>query len=89
SLFIANLMAIPLSPSEVTVGAVVGVAVAYKVLYVKSIFVIVAFWVIIPLVAFLFTFVVVKIIRMFPNRKLSNKGTVILSLVLILSGFLE
>ncbi|MCW4642771.1 inorganic phosphate transporter [Bacillus safensis] len=89
SLFIANLIAIPLSTSEVTVGAVVGVAVAYKVLFVKSILVIVAFWVIIPLFAFLFTFAVVKIIRMFPKRKLSKKGTAILSVILILSGFLE
>lgn len=89
SLFIANLMAIPLSTSEVTVGAVVGVAVAYKVLYVKSILVIVSFWVIIPIVAFLFTFIVVKIIRMFPKRTFSKKGTLILSIILIISGFLE
>ncbi|MEH7809672.1 inorganic phosphate transporter, partial [Bacillus safensis] len=61
----------------------------YKVLFVKSILVIVAFWIIIPLFAFLFTFAVVKIIRMFPKRKLSKKGTAILSVVLILSGFLE
>ena len=32
SLFLANLLGIPLSTSEVTVGAVVGVGIAYKVL---------------------------------------------------------
>ena len=36
SLFLANVIGIPLSTSEVTVGAVVGVGVAYQVLYVKS-----------------------------------------------------
>ncbi|CAM5272539.1 hypothetical protein BSAF29S_05158 [Bacillus safensis subsp. safensis] len=74
SLLVANLMAIPLSTSEVTVGAVVGVAVAYKVLFVKSILVIVAFWIIIPLFAFLFTFAVVKIIRMSLNGSCIKKA---------------
>ncbi len=40
ALFLANLLGIPLSTSEVTVGAVVGVGIAYRVLYVKSLLVI-------------------------------------------------
>lgn len=52
SLFLANVIGIPLSTSEVTVGAVVGVGVAYQVLYVKSLITIMSFWVIVPVVAF-------------------------------------
>uniref|UniRef100_UPI00201C272E inorganic phosphate transporter n=1 Tax=Bacillus velezensis TaxID=492670 RepID=UPI00201C272E len=40
SLFSANLLGIPLSTSEVTVGTVVGVGIAYKVLFVSSLLVI-------------------------------------------------
>jgi len=52
TLFMANLLGIPLSTSEVTVGAVVGVGVAYQTLFVSNVLVIVSFWVIIPVIAF-------------------------------------
>ena len=45
TLFIANLMGIPLSTSEVTVGSVVGVGIALRELMVWKLFVIVMFWV--------------------------------------------
>ncbi|MGE6631336.1 inorganic phosphate transporter [Bacillus sp. NPDC077027] len=89
SLFIANLIAIPLSTSEVTVGAVVGVAIAYKVLFVKSILVIVSFWIIIPFFAFAFTYIMIKLSALLPKRKLSKRSAGILSIILIISGFLE
>ncbi|MFJ7731782.1 anion permease [Lysinibacillus sp. NPDC097231] len=88
SLFLANLLGIPLSTSEVTVGAVVGVGIAYKVLYVKSLLVIISFWVIIPIVAFI-------IALLFGNLlyKLHGKGLLkdrpILTILLVLAGFFE
>jgi sulfate permease len=53
TLFCSNLMGIPLSTSEVTIGSVVGVGVAYKSLFINNILVIVSFWVLVPVVAFL------------------------------------
>ncbi|WP_438449292.1 inorganic phosphate transporter [Gorillibacterium sp. sgz5001074] len=52
TLFFANLLGIPLSTSEVTVGAVVGVGVAYEKVLAGKLLTIVSFWIIIPLVAF-------------------------------------
>lgn len=88
SLFFANILGIPLSTSEVTVGAVVGVGIAYQVLYVKSLLVIMSFWVIVPIVAFVSAFVFGKVLY-----KLQSKGRLkdrpILTILLVLAGFLE
>ncbi|ATH91360.1 sulfate permease [Bacillus glycinifermentans] len=88
SLFIANVLGIPLSTSEVTVGSVVGVGVAYQVLYVKSLTVIVAFWVIIPFIAFCFTYVMAKIMKKMV-KPASGKKLQILTAVLVIAGFME
>lgn len=74
SLFIANVLGIPLSTSEVTVGSVVGVGVAYQVLYVKSLLVIVSFWVIVPIVAFTFTFAMANIMKKRSNVQPREKS---------------
>ncbi|WP_245247368.1 MULTISPECIES: inorganic phosphate transporter [unclassified Paenibacillus] len=74
TLFSANLMGIPLSTSEVTVGSVVGVGVAYEVLYVKNILVIVSFWIIIPIVAFLLAWGLGYVIRGLERRDARWKG---------------
>lgn len=63
TLFVANLLGIPLSTSEVTVGAVVGVGVAYQSLFVTNILVIVFFWFAVPVVAFLMAWLGGIIIR--------------------------
>ncbi|MFP7485934.1 inorganic phosphate transporter [Priestia filamentosa] len=60
TLFFANLMGIPLSTSEVTVGAVVGVGVAYQALYISSILEIVFFWVFVPVFSFFITYIIRK-----------------------------
>jgi sulfate permease len=52
SLFIANLIGIPLSTSEITVGSVVGVGIALQALYINKILVIIGFWIIVPVIAF-------------------------------------
>ncbi|WP_341300200.1 inorganic phosphate transporter [Lysinibacillus sp. FSL H8-0500] len=88
SLFFANLLGIPLSTSEVTVGAVVGVGIAYKVLFVKSLLVIMSFWVIVPIIAFVIALVFGRLLY-----KLRGKGLLkdhpILTVLLILAGFFE
>ncbi len=62
SLFIANLIGIPLSTSEITVGSIVGVGIAQQALYINNILVIAAFWVIVPVVAFTIAFLLGKVI---------------------------
>ena len=88
SLFIANLLGIPLSTSEVTVGAVVGVGIAYKVLYIKSLLVIASFWVIVPIVAFVIAFVFGKwLYKLRVNGLLKDHP--ILTFLLVFAGFLK
>ncbi|WP_163100255.1 inorganic phosphate transporter [Peribacillus alkalitolerans] len=88
SLFVANLMGIPLSTSEVTVGAVVGVGVAYKLLFVKSLLVIMMFWLIVPLTAFLIVFPIAKGLYHLQNKGILKEFRW-LSYLLILAGFFE
>lgn len=61
TLFYANLVGIPLSTSEVTVGAVVGVGVAYQAIVVTKILVIVAIWIALPFAAFVIAFLLAKL----------------------------
>jgi len=74
TLFMANLMGIPLSTSEVTVGAVVGVGVAYQTLFVTKIMVIVSFWVFVPLVAFIMAWLGGLLIRVLEKRDARWRG---------------
>jgi sulfate permease len=88
SLFLANLMGIPLSTSEVTVGAVVGAGVAYQVLFIKSLLVIMMFWILVPLGAFLITWLIGKSLYLLEKRGyLFRKKW--MGAVLVTAGFLE
>lgn len=93
TLFTANLLGIPLSTSEVTVGSIVGVGVAFQALYVKSLLIIVSFWVIVPVVAFFIALIAGKIIqrieRRFPQSKGLGKWRQVLILLVVLTGFFE
>ncbi|MFT8320251.1 MAG: inorganic phosphate transporter [Bacillus sp. (in: firmicutes)] len=92
ALFIANLMGIPLSTSEITVGSVVGVGIAYKSLFVGHILWIALFWLLVPLVAFIIAFATGKLIQKL-ERKFSwlqeEKNQRILTIFVIIVGFLE
>ncbi|HHY73576.1 MAG TPA: inorganic phosphate transporter [Bacillus bacterium] len=92
SLFIANILGIPLSTSEITVGSVVGVGVAYKALYINNILIIVSFWIVIPAIAFILAITVGKIIikleKRFPGLK-QAKAQKIISVFVIIVGFFE
>lgn len=92
SLFLANILSIPLSTSEITVGAVVGVGIAYRALYIKNILVIVGFWFLIPLIGFTLGFIFGKLIqkiqKKYPTLE-TGKAKRILSLFVIIIGFFE
>ncbi|WP_096440081.1 inorganic phosphate transporter [Alteribacter populi] len=93
TLFLANVISIPLSTSEVTIGAVVGVGVAFQALYVSSVLFIISFWLIVPLTAFIMCFIFGKVIKMaeekWPQLKGKGKWGKVLAIVLVFTGFIE
>lgn len=92
ALFIANLLSIPLSTSEITVGAVVGVGVAKQSLYVHNIFIIIGFWFLVPAIGFTLGFLFGKVIKRLEKKypQLRNgKANKILSIFVIIIGFFE
>lgn len=92
SLFIANIMGIPLSTSEITVGSVVGVGVAYKSIFLGHILWIVFFWVLVPLVAFAIAFIAGKIISKAEQKYTwlqDKRNQKYLSIFVIIVGFFE
>ncbi|WP_088102409.1 inorganic phosphate transporter [Halalkalibacter urbisdiaboli] len=93
TLFIANLIGIPLSTSEVVVGAIVGAGIAFQALYLEKVLLIVSFWVIVPIIAFGLSLLVGKLVRKAEGRwsSLTGKGKWRrpLILLLIISGCLE
>ncbi len=52
TLFVTNYIGIPLSTSEVTVGAIVGIGLSFQQIYAVSILEIVGLWLLIPILAF-------------------------------------
>ncbi|MFD1413514.1 inorganic phosphate transporter [Oceanobacillus jeddahense] len=68
TLFFANVLGIPLSTSEVVVGAIVGAGIAYQALLFEQLVIIIAFWLITPITAFLLGLVLGKWIRYAENR---------------------
>ncbi|WP_077622738.1 inorganic phosphate transporter [Sediminibacillus massiliensis] len=92
SLFLANLAGIPLSTSEVTVGAIVGVGIAFKALFVKTLIVVVMYWIIVPVVAFFLAVAANKMIRRIEGRwtfLAFGRWPKILAAFVIAAGFLE
>jgi sulfate permease len=95
TLFGANMLGIPLSTSEVTVGSVVGVGIAYEMLYVNNILVIVSFWILIPIIAFIMAWGMGYLIRRLESRDSRWKGEgnnawkKSLMLLVIVAGFVE
>ncbi len=67
SLFLANILKIPQSTSQVTVGAITGAGLYFQRLYFKTLLVkIIPLWIILPLLAYIFTFWLYRII--YPPR---------------------
>ncbi|MEI3607498.1 anion permease [Pseudogracilibacillus sp. SE30717A] len=91
-LFIANLAGIPLSTSEVTVGSLVGVGIAFKVLFIKKLSIIVLFWIVTPLIAFLVAYFTDKLVSKIERKALflkKGKWPRLLALLVVLTGFME
>lgn len=63
TLFLANLTGIPLSTSEVTVGAVIGIGLAFQQMYIERIMFIFAIWLLMPVLSFALSFVGWKLLR--------------------------
>lgn len=94
TLFGANLLGIPLSTSEVTVGSIVGVGLAYQSLFVGHLLIIIAFWLLVPAVAFIGAYFSGKLIRRVQKRwphlqKPGSKGERWLSILLVGCGVYE
>ncbi|WP_280771212.1 inorganic phosphate transporter [Salipaludibacillus daqingensis] len=93
TLFLANMIGIPLSTSEVTIGAVVGVGIAFQALYVNQVLYIVSFWLLVPVVAFVLCYIFGKVIQLMERRwpQLTGKGVWKkgLAILLVVTGFVE
>lgn len=93
TLFIANLLGIPLSTSEVVVGSLVGAGIAFQAVYFDRLFIIVSFWVIVPVVAFFLAIGAGVLIRFlekrFPSLKGKGKWHKWLVYLLVISGAFE
>lgn len=91
SLFLANLLAIPESTSMVTVGAVVGSALYFKHIQLKTFFWLIPMWLGFPVISFILTFFLYKIIypphqgnlwlyqKIFSNEKKLEKLAILIS----------
>lgn len=67
SLFLANILKIPQSTSQVTVGAIVGAGLYFRHLYWKTLLIkIVPMWVVLPLLSYVLTFLLYRVI--YPPR---------------------
>lgn len=92
TLFIANMMAIPLSTSEVTVGSVVGVGVAYHQLFWGKILFIMSVWLVLPIAAFIIALLLGKMIHPIEQalQKRNQKRWIYLfTFLLIIAGCYE
>ncbi|MCE7791146.1 inorganic phosphate transporter family protein [Salipaludibacillus sp. CUR1] len=93
TLFLANVIGIPLSTSEVTIGSVVGVGIAFQALNVNNVLFIVSFWLIVPVTAFVICFVsgkvILKLEKKWPQLTGQGKWKKYLALLLIITGFIE
>lgn len=91
SLFIANITGIPLSTSEVTVGAMVGVGFIYQAIYVNKLLFIITWWIITPFIAFFIVFSAVKWLNFIQKqgKKGAKRPGKTIAILVIFAGFLE
>ena len=93
TLFLANLLSVPLSTSEVTVGSLVGVGLAYQTLFLGKLFFLLAVWLVFPFLSYGIAFLLGKVVRP-TEAKLANLRpqrtiTAILTFFLIAAGCYE
>lgn len=92
TLLISNLMGIPLSTSEVTVGSVVGVGLVFQAVHWSHLMIVVGAWLVLPFLAFLCAFGLGRLIRPL-DRYMSGSparwATRLLTILLIFFGCYE
>ncbi len=81
TLFLANVLSIPLSTSEVTVGAVIGTAILLGRPPVGKILLIVATWVVVPLLAFLLAYLLQRFLARSLRPYLRKRRSVVAPLL--------
>jgi len=91
SLFIANILGIPLSTSEVAVGSVVGAGMVYQSMFVGNLLWIMFFWLLTPIAAFVIGILASLLLK---NKKIkkwmeARKAIPILSVVVVFMGMFE
>lgn len=91
SLFLANVFGIPLSTSEVTVGAVVGAGIVYQSVFAGKLAWIVMFWLLTPVVAFIIAIFAATLLKKPFMQKLVStpKAIPILTALVIFMGVFE
>lgn len=68
TLFFANLLGVPLSTSEVTVGSVVGIGIAYRAIYAGKVLLILGVWLTLPVIAFVIAYLLGKGVNFVESR---------------------
>ena len=67
SMFVSNLMRIPQSTSLVTVAAIAGLGAYFNSLNIKTLFFLIPFWILLPILSYVFTYVIAGYV--YPPRK--------------------
>lgn len=91
SLFIANILGIPLSTSEVAVGSVVGAGMVYQSVFLGKLVWIMSFWLLTPVAAFMIGILASLLLR---NKRLKSwmeapKSIPVLSVLVMFMGIFE
>ncbi|MED1470615.1 anion permease [Bacillus salipaludis] len=91
SLFLANIFGIPLSTSEVAVGAVVGAGVVYQSVFVGKFIWIAMFWLLTPFAAFVIAILAATILKIKFIKRLIEKPKAgpVLAILVVLMGLFE
>ncbi|PWU67530.1 inorganic phosphate transporter [Gracilibacillus dipsosauri] len=89
TLFVTNYIGIPLSTSEVTVGAIVGIGLSFQQIYAVSILEIVGLWLLIPILAFFVTYTLEKVRMKYRDKIKVSFSSKILAGLLIITGIFE
>ncbi|PPA71120.1 inorganic phosphate transporter [Jeotgalibacillus proteolyticus] len=91
SLFLANIFGIPLSTSEVAVGAVVGAGIVYHSVFFGKLAWIVMFWLLTPVVAFFIAIAAAKLleIKLIKKWVTAPKAAKYLAPIVIIMGLFE
>ncbi|GHH96920.1 inorganic phosphate transporter [Neobacillus kokaensis] len=91
SLFLANIFGIPLSTSEVAVGAVVGAGIVYQSVFVGSLLWIMLFWLLTPFAAFLIAIAASYFLKSNTVQRVvsARRAVPFLSLLVVFMGLFE